>query len=630
MIQLIALIIITAFIAYFIKKRIDEVLPVIFMASMLLTYLFGIAGKLKISVVGVLIIGGLFVLFLFFRQRMIKQSFSVETFKANFKQYVFTPQILICLVVCTIFCLIFSTHRVFFWDDLSYWAIYTKNLFFLNELPLGVENCSISYKDYTPLMQITEYFFLYGKAEFSEPMLFQTNICFAYILLLPILGSLKERKMIERIGLVVLYVVFPHIIATQFYYKLGVDYILGILFGYVLLAIVDATSNRAFYYTKIVIAMAFLSLVKTSGIVLVLFAALFFAIYHWKKTATFWNASGKLIINGLKIVFIPTIFYLSWKIFAEKTGNTGYLSERIETNVRSLAHLFPDYTGTVILDYIKHVFTYPLTREVFGMTAFGIIIFIAVVYYLQKYCKMIDARAKRLHIAMSIGLFVFCLAHIYMYLFVFDEWEAMGLLEYDRYIGQYLAGVFLFYICNLWDTCEQVKKKRNWSISPAWCFVIILLMLLPYPSINTYLLPGRFDAYFEEKCQGFVDSAKTEWETSGIKDLDIPTDEEHKVMLVANAWMDELQYFTYCAVPQPFAFVANVPAIENGKLADFISTQAERRNISYAYVMYNAETSYQGDYMLESRELVTDGEILKGGEIYTLRKEEPWKLELYQ
>lgn len=107
MIQLIALIIITAFIAYFIKKRIDEVLPVIFMASMLLTYLFGIAGKLKISVVGVLIIGGLFVLFLFFRQRMIKQSFSVETFKANFKQYVFTPQILICLVVCTIFCLIF-------------------------------------------------------------------------------------------------------------------------------------------------------------------------------------------------------------------------------------------------------------------------------------------------------------------------------------------------------------------------------------------------------------------------------------------------------------------------------------------------------------------------------------------
>lgn len=642
MIQLIVLIFLAAIISYLIKKRIDMLFPIVLMTGMLLAYLFGIAGRLEVSVPGTLVVGILFILCLFAKQVHSKVSLVDENFGKKCSQYIFTPQILICFVVCIIFCLLLSTHRVFNWDDLSYWGIYAKDLFFLNHLPSGVENCTIAYKDYTPLMQITEYFFLYGKAEFSEPVLFQTNVCFMYILLLPVLNNFRERNLPGKIGLIVLYVIFPHVFSTQFYYKLGVDYLIGILFGYALFSIVEKEPNRVLYYVRIIIAAAFLALIKSSGIVLTLFVALFFAVYQWgapNKSDSSYELMKKkslkvkfcrFIFCGIGIVFIPVLFYISWKVFAGKTGNTGYLSERIETNVRTLAHLFPDYTGTVLLDYIKHIFTYPLTREVFGITAFGIILFISFVYFMQKCCHANSAGEKRLHAATSIGLVVFCLAHIYMYLFVFDDWEAKGLLEYDRYICQYLAGVFYFYVSKLWSTGEKIVEKYSWRINPSWGFVVLFIILLPYPSINNYLIPNHFDTYFAENWKDFADTAKIEWEASGIKELQLPADENHKLMLVANAWTDELQYFTYYAVPQPIAFVANVPAIENGKLRSFIETQMERQNLSYAYVLYNAETSYQGDYMTESRELVADGEILKGGEIYISQKVSPWRLKLYQ
>ena len=95
-----------------------------------------------------------------------------------------------------------STRLIsFYYDDLSYWGLYTKNIFSINKLPHFFENCSVDYKDYTPIMQILQYLALFGRSNFSEGVMFRTNVCFIYIMLLPILTINVSYQRLRRLKL---------------------------------------------------------------------------------------------------------------------------------------------------------------------------------------------------------------------------------------------------------------------------------------------------------------------------------------------------------------------------------------------------------------------------------------------
>lgn len=270
---------------------------------------------------------------------------------------------------------------------------------------------------------------------------------------------------------------------------------------------------------------------------------------------------------------------------------------------------------------------YPLTREKVGISAAGILAVILIIYLAGRYCNYIDSKMSRVYILACIELVLFCAAHIYMYLFVFDEYEAKDLLEFDRYICQYLAGFFMFSICMIMNIGDKLSEKTGIKINLSFIIILLLLALLPYKSMSIYLIPHNYDEYYDDNMKDAASTAQEEYAASDISDINNNGD-GGRLMLMANAWDIELQYFDYYAAPNPVQFVANIPAIENGKLKSFVETQMEDNDINYIYVLNNAVSSYTGNWDKESSELNADGVPLLAGHIYKSQKGGTWKMKL--
>ncbi len=518
-----------------------------------------------------------------------------------------TLPFLIFLITSIVFCVLLTGRHVFYYDDLSYWALYTKNLFSIGHLPTLFENCSVSYKDYTPIMQILQYIAMFGRSAFSEDTMFRTNVCFIYVLLLPILscvydksGATGKRNVAAKIAATVLYVIFPHVLTAQFYYRLGVDLFVALVFGYALYIIFTGEKD-IFSFICLITSLSFLALVKTSGIVLCIFAI---AIFVTDCISS--KLSAKITVIRTAIIAAFTLgSYFSWQMFLKYSWNNGYLSDRVKSGITGGGLVLPGYTKEVVMNYIVHFFTYPLTRGHIGVTAAVLVLFVIIV-------RISAPSRKTLFVSSIVGLVLFCIAHLSMYLFIFDEWEAHGLLEFDRYITQYLGGLVLVYACVLLHaTSDEDQKISKRSEVILYASIAVFVILLPYPDMKRYLLPSGYADMYETGYAQMAQNAKSEWESSGIDELKLSHDGSERLTVIADSWDETTQFLEYTAVPQPIDRILNVPAVEEGMIVSLADDYMEQ----YLYVAENAPAAYVGNWD-ETAALTADGKPLSGGTLY--------------
>ncbi len=683
------------------NRKLYETLPVGAFIAALTVYVFALVLPLTAAVY---ICAGIAVAALLFFMLRPRKGAKTDPQKAQGSfwgghlqtlRYFFVP-----VIVCAVFCTLFANRRVFFYDDLSYWALYTKNIFAIDKLPHLFENCSVDYKDYTPVIQILQYIAMFGRRTFSEPDMYRTNVCLIYILLLPLLfagdkgfagdkefaggkefagnkagdaaggkrSSGKGRKItLSKAASVILYIIFPHILTSQFYFRLGVDLLLALVFGYILFYIFMPDDHDAFTMLTLACGLSFLALIKTSGIVLCLLAVIMFAVRRMffsgeasavsdlkrqgeNNTGAVQKDTGKSRLPAVIQTFLLLVFsvgaYLSWQLFLHYSWNKGYLSDRVKAGVSGAGFSFPEYTGEVVANYIKHFFVYPLTRNAVGVTAAVLVLFIAAVYVTGRAA----GRSAKGHTAgaentadagnaagaentagasnagnaentasgsrfgtaafvmVMAGLLIFMIAHLSMYLFVFDEWEAHGLAEFDRYITQYLGGAFFLYACMLLRMNRAGAKAASLLM---YISLAVFIALLPYRDMKHYLVPDEYDAMFESEYARISENAADEWKASGIDELDLAHDGTQRVTVVADAWDDTMQFIEYAAVPQPINRIVNAPAAEPGRICGYIMDFVDE----YVYVCNNAPASYTGDWE-ETKAITTDGSALRAGVLY--------------
>ena len=680
------------------NKRVHEVLPVAVFVSALGTYLLALFSSLTVAfavMCALSIAVSLVILVYSFKKR---RGFETE------------GRFLCLIIVCIAFCLLMSWRKVYFYDDLSYWAIYTKNIFAIDHLPTLFENCSVDYKDYTPIIQILQYLVMFGRREFSEASMFQTNVCLIYVLLLPLLsvalagfdgegvihrdgvvGSKRSdrKNVVIKASAVVMYVIFPHILTAQFYYRLGVDLLLALTFGYILYYVYlyesENTSNIEFAPSRselnvavsrplrgpdmrqrdgslvskdevfrivcIATGLAFLTLIKASGALLAVMAIIMFALHEGTSNREKSRTKAMMLCAWTAILCLFTIgAFLSWQWFLRRSWNNGYLSNRVKESITGGTFAFPEYTGEVIINYIKHFCFVPLTGNRIGVTALVLVLFIIVVACLHRIetkepslslkenetkepspsLKVLRQR-NRPFVSIMGGLVVFALAHVGMYLFVFDEWEAHGLMEFDRYITQYLGGAFMLYVCVLIkiacadreSTIRPFDKETDELRIPALFLGIstaIFLALLPYGDMKAYLIPANYRADYEKNHEAVEKRAEEEWDQTGIAGMNLPHDGSARLTLIADSWDEKTQHLIYAAVPQPVDCVINTPAIAEGELTSYVEDHLE----AYVYVAQNAKDAYKGDWD-ESAQLTEDHKPLQPGTLYRVIKENDTK-----
>lgn len=621
MLTLIFVILFAALLGITLKQKIHNLLPVVVMGFTLLVYFIALLfGSLMVAtdvaqIACLVIMTAVCII----RLKSVNSKSNDNLWKLC-REYIFTAPFFIFIFLVVLICVSYSNHYVYDWDDLSYWGIYAKTLLSTDKIPPAIENCTVNYKDYTPIQQIMQYLFMYRLPQFNETDFFRVNTGFLYTMMLPFIGNVRfdKKNLFSSILKTMVFLIFPHIFSTQFYYKLGIDYLIAVLFGYAIYAIVEENDNELLRTIKVIISSSYMALLKTSGAFICIFITLFYCVYRYNDDKDAGRGKFVRFIGNAFITFAPPmVFYISWKVWGRISGNHGYLSDRVSDNIASLKLNFPDYTLEVVLNYIKHFFSASLTREKGGMSAAIIVALMALMYFAVKSHSPRKDDEKRLYITMLIGFAIFCAAHIYMYLFVFDDWEAHGLLEFDRYITQYLGGAFYFCTCIFLSRSDLLDFKKI-RISPVLPLLVVMLIFFPYRGAYQYLIPNNYTEYYNSKWKPFSDRAKEEWDSASVlfDKLNWTPDENKQIGVIADAWSDELQFMLYDMVPFPATFVFNSPAIEQGNIKNFILSQVEERNIRYVYIMSNSKQSHIDEWDDSTSELTDKHVPLEEGHIY--------------
>jgi len=460
------------------ERKLTEALPAGVFVFMLLSYVLAITGHIS-HITGLLAAyecAGLAASLILLKKK-----------KGDLKGAFADPGLAIFFIMSVIIWFVSLHMKVTNFDDFHSWAIQPKDMFMVDGLPTG-DMASSYYRDYFPMVQIMDYLILKILGRYNESAMFAVLWWLMLLTVLPFLHRDKEAPGMTYLCRVVTGLMMPFLFSFQFLHCLGPDILATTLFGCALAYIfeTDGQGEDIFGYLRIAAAVILLAMLKTTSLI---FAAVCIAVFAVKRTDI---KDRTTILESLLLPVITGAFWLSWKSFCNTKGNTTYLSDNLRNSLKSEGIRFPYYAGSTVRAFLARLFTYGLNDGRAGLTSFCILIFFVICYLLYRHVKGRDIRNTLSFITLLLGMAGYLLVMIYIYLFVFEEWEALSLSSYDRYISTYFGAMLYFAFILLYEADRAL---------PSWTVPVITLVMLAtvnYPYVARTLLPAGYEAAYGE------------------------------------------------------------------------------------------------------------------------------------
>ena len=425
-----------------------------------------------------------------------------------------TPGLFVLFIVLLFFGFLYRNSQVLNWDDLNYWALFPRNMYAIDGVPTGAMSVS-RFRDYLPIVQYAYFAVFKVIGRFSESAMFIVNETLILLSLSPFFIKSPNNTTFTYFLKVLAGMIFPYLCMMQPLYCLGVDSILTCLFGYLIVSIHEERRDT-FHYLRIAILIAMLLLTKAAGIFPAAVGVLLFAIDEGFGSH-FAGAPEKMSswLKKTAIVSFPGfLLFLSWKVFCILKGNSSYLSDRFGRNLAggSDGPALPEYAGFTIAKFIRAFFNFNLNGGDFGITpAIALGLFLAVFFLCLK-CRK-SSLSVRSGIFQRPGVFIslgglligyigYCLMLVYVYIWVFDEWEARSLSSYDRYMTVF-SGLFLYLALYMGleiftqekarmssSQAKNLLDKLRSALMPV--LLILLALTMNYPLIYESFNDGAF------------------------------------------------------------------------------------------------------------------------------------------
>jgi hypothetical protein len=459
-------------------RKLTESLPAGVFAFMLLSYLLAVTGHVShiTEFLAAYEIAGLAAA-VFLRKKDNKHL--TDTLK--------DPGLAIFAVMAVVIWIVSLHMKVTNFDDFHSWAIQPKDMFFADGLPTG-DMASSYYRDYFPLVQIMDYMLLKIIGRYSEGAMFAMLWWLMLVTLLPFLHGREKDKIHLFICHIITGLILPFLFSFQFLHCLGPDILVTTLFGCALVYIFEIKAGQTdmYEYIRILLSVALLAVLKTTSMIFAMVCISVFVIkaLDIRKLTT--------VIECLLLPVVTASFWLSWKSFCRARGNTTYLSDNLRSSLSADGITFPYYTGSTIKAFVAKLFTYGLNDGRAGLTSFCILLFFVICFIVYRYIKGRDIRDTLSFITVILGMAGYLLVMIYIYLFVFEEWEALSLSSYDRYISTYFGAMMYlgFYMLFTVD-----------RLLPAWVTPLLTMLMLftvNYPYVARTLVPAGYETAYGE------------------------------------------------------------------------------------------------------------------------------------
>ena len=502
----------------------------------------------------------------------------------------------------TLFCfLILITFLVrdkaaVWWDDINYWAVDAKALYFNNGFAGKYGNVAPEFGDYPPAIQLFKWFFLHFSPEFKEGLMFGAYYCLNIIYAMPLLAKLKTRNPLAVIlGLVGIFLL-PGIVDGMAVEGTCADVTMGLVYGAFLWAAYDREGHgEKFYFIRMSLYLCILVLTKSVGIEWAFFGIVFFILIYTKHL----KESGQKVAGRMKPIVLMCLSVLavegSWLLFCLINRRVAKLTGAGVKMALSGDFTLPDNTMIKMGHFLRGFAFYPMHLDrtwgidMSSLALLILILAVTVVFYKTGILKKWECKRFLVFILLTAlaAYGIIFLGHLTIFA---GELQYLDDAIMAKSIARYGAPFSVGLIYLLMQTLIQKKKT---TVAYAICLAFVLATTsLPgaYETLHGYRqtleenITGRGEM-IEANAQIFLDKA------AGIKAE--TTDKElfeKRVLYLRDDhtihWIKDT-YISYEASP--------IPVVYGGIATDTMTQEDMVRRIRESHAKYLYADTVEGN-----------------------------------
>lgn len=487
-------------------RKYEEILPITCMGIVLVLFIFGILGILKVGIFAVMLL--VITLYLLSAVTLITRKNWCAFLSAAV-----TPGSVIFLGVCVAFAFLNRGRVAYGWDEFSHWADIVKVMTILDDF--GTNPASHSYlKYYPPGMALFQYFlqkillFFRPDSGFHEASLYMAFQVFFASLLLPFFKGQSFRYPLRTLLFFTGIFIAPLQFFGTLYTYVFIDPILSFLAGAGFAAVFLNKDRDWVYSLYIWLLCSTLILTKESGL---FFAPLLAAAYcisifdRDKLPGDISLRRTKCLLAGCGVLFV-SLPKLLWN-FELKTsgalipvdGKVDLLRSMLDGKVdfvklwQVLTGRDTTYLSTVFDRWRNALFTPYIylghsSIAVSYFTLFLAICLFAFLLYRLFAVKEPQFRQTRRWVLLimlaEIVIFVFGLCVMYMFKFI--EYEATQLASFTRYVNTVFLAAWItveLIVFHAIDFVPSSSKKRTLTL----VLLIVFLAIAPFNQIDLFV-----------------------------------------------------------------------------------------------------------------------------------------------
>lgn len=435
------------------KKKLTIVLPTIFFMIFFILYLSGIIfSNFK---------PGIYFIYILSVSTLIYNIYYLLKIGEDYPKNILGQILSICLIF-KFLPITLVNFRSNFWDDFSHWLLTVKNMIIFNQIPINPES-TVSFTSYPPSSGIIEYFYNYIQQKHSID--YNSQFIFNFLMIIILLAILDMKNISKKSKLLMfpILLIIPALTVYEIYSSLLVDGILGIMGAYILVyyEYTKDMGNNKFKIFDIALAVSFLTLLKPTGSVIVIFCIIYICLDVYFKQK---YQKSTIVVIILSLIFSR----FSWAYYLKKHNIVNIWKMG---KVKNVLNIFfkrgEDYQYRVIKTFWKAIFKKNIivvpeevrliTYCMFFMILFGIL--------LSMYLNKKDKNILKLLIFNTIISLIYPLLLLLMYISIFSQEEAEILAAYERYLSTVILFLILF---NIWMLVKEKFLKK-------YCILLIII-----------------------------------------------------------------------------------------------------------------------------------------------------------
>lgn len=380
---------------------------------------------------------------------------------------------------------IFDFKREFsMWDEFSHWGVMVKEMFRLDQFYSINLSTLMVHKDYPPILQLYELFYLKIAGGYNEIYLIRALHLFEFSLLIPFISKDEDKSKL-RILKAIMFIVITYLLILLFdchgvINTIYTDYFMVLLTAYLLGIIItekNITSN--FNLFIMFVGLSFLLLTKQMGLPLYLMIIYFFVssiIFNRINTK---HPVRKIILVLLTLI-MPLTFYTGWNNYVDNLGVVRQFDlKNIDYN-KLEDYQIETYENFMSATTKESIISSPLKVSYLVFTV-SIFIFLCLLCY---WFRNIYSPGKiiNLNVTLTFGAIGYALVMLFLYVFAFGKVEGPTLSSFNRYMPTFilisLITIFILINCII----DKFDTKKYFIV-----FGIVLVFLLIIQNKENYL-----------------------------------------------------------------------------------------------------------------------------------------------